>query len=95
MASNFGHTIPTRSWSSRLYETASDLQQMYSLLMEARARTSDWRYSHAGELAFNFFMVACHLNPRKHTVRDKNGCAFGGNLRRVSSGFPPSRDRAR
>jgi GNAT superfamily N-acetyltransferase len=38
---------------------------MYALLMEARARTSDWRYAHIGELAFNFFMVACHLNPQE------------------------------
>ena len=53
-------------WTSRLYETESDLQQMYSLLMEARARTSDWRYWHVGELAFTFFMIDCHLNPRDH-----------------------------
>lgn len=66
MISRFDRTIPIRSWASRLYETESDLQQMYNLLMEARARTSDWRYAHVGELAFNFFMVACHLNPREH-----------------------------
>ncbi len=39
---------------------------MYNLLMEARARTDDWHYAHVGELAFNFFMVACHLNPQGH-----------------------------
>jgi mycothiol synthase len=39
---------------------------MYHLLMETRARTDDWRYAHVGELAFNFFMVACHLNPHQH-----------------------------
>lgn len=66
MISRFDRTIPICSWTSRLYETESDLQQMYNLLMEARARTSDWRYAHVGELAFNFFMVACHLNPREH-----------------------------
>jgi predicted transposase YbfD/YdcC len=27
--------------------------------MEARSLTNDWRYSHVGELAFNYFMVAC------------------------------------
>jgi ribosomal protein S18 acetylase RimI-like enzyme len=66
MASNLDRATPGRSWTSRLYETESDLQQMYNLLMEARARTGDWRYSHVGELAFSFFMVACHLNPRDH-----------------------------
>jgi len=34
--------------------------------MEARARTTDWRYAHVGELMFGFFMVARHLDPRKH-----------------------------
>ncbi len=34
--------------------------------MEARARTSDWRYAHVGLLAWDFFMVACHLDPRQH-----------------------------
>ena len=66
MTSNFDRTIPTGPWISRLYKTETDLQQMYDLLMEARARTSDWRYAHVGELAFNFFMVACHLNPCEH-----------------------------
>ncbi len=51
---------------SRLYETEHDLQQMLDMLMEARAQTSDWRYAHVGELLFDFFMVACHLNPREH-----------------------------
>jgi len=36
------------------------------MLMEARARTNDWHYAHVGELLFNFFMVACHLNPSEH-----------------------------
>jgi ribosomal protein S18 acetylase RimI-like enzyme len=34
--------------------------------MEARSRTNDWRYWHVGELAFGFFMIDCHLDPRKH-----------------------------
>jgi ribosomal protein S18 acetylase RimI-like enzyme len=39
---------------------------MHALLMEARQRTSDWRYWHIGELAWSFFMVACHLDPGEH-----------------------------
>ena len=50
---------------SRLYQTEHDLVQMQSLLMEARSRTSDWRYWHVGEMMFSFFMVACHLNPQE------------------------------
>jgi len=34
--------------------------------MEARSRTNDWRYAHVGELLFNFFMVACHLDPKEY-----------------------------
>lgn len=52
--------------TSRLYEDRNDLQQMQNLLMEARLLTNDWHYSHVGELAFNYFMVACHLNPQEH-----------------------------
>ena len=52
--------------TSRLYETEHDLLDMLDLLMEARAQTSDWRYAHVGELLFDFFMVACHLNPQEH-----------------------------
>jgi GNAT superfamily N-acetyltransferase len=51
--------------TTRLYETEQDLLQMQSLLMQARRRTSDWRFSHVGELNFNFFMVTCHLNPQE------------------------------
>jgi len=36
------------------------------MLMEARARTSDWRYAHIGELLFNIFMVLIHLDPQEH-----------------------------
>ena len=39
---------------------------MYDLLMEARSLTNDWHYAHVGELAFNYFMIACHLNPQEH-----------------------------
>jgi mycothiol synthase len=59
-------TVSEGSLTSRLYETEHDLWQMYGLLMEARSRTDDWRYAHVGELAWGFFMVACHLDPRQH-----------------------------
>jgi ribosomal protein S18 acetylase RimI-like enzyme len=52
--------------TSRLYETERDLRQMQGLLMEARSHTDDWHYIHIGELTFHFFMLLCHLNPRKH-----------------------------
>lgn len=52
--------------TSRLYEDHHDFEQMQDLLMEARSLTSDWRYSHVGELAFNYFMVTIHLNPQEH-----------------------------
>jgi ribosomal protein S18 acetylase RimI-like enzyme len=52
--------------TSRFYETEHDLQQMQGLLMEARSRTGDWRYSHVGELMWTYFMVQCHLNPQEH-----------------------------
>jgi mycothiol synthase len=54
------------TWTSRLYESDQDLLQMQDLLMEARARTDDWRYPHIGDLLFWFFMVACHLDPQEH-----------------------------
>ena len=50
----------------RPYAGEADLLQMRGLLMEGRARTSDWRYAHVGELAFSHFMVACHLDPQQH-----------------------------
>jgi ribosomal protein S18 acetylase RimI-like enzyme len=59
-------TVPVRSLTSRPYKSERDLLQMHDLLMAARARTNDWRYCHVGELAWGFFMVACHLNPREH-----------------------------
>lgn len=66
MSSKPPHTAPVHSLTSRLYETEHDYHQMLEMLMKARSRTSDWRYAHIGELAFNFFMVDCHLNPREH-----------------------------
>jgi GNAT superfamily N-acetyltransferase len=63
------------SITSRLYDRDHDLHSMMDMLMEARARTYDWHYAHVGELLFNFFMVACHLNPREHIRlwHDQNG----------------------
>ena len=52
-----------------MYESERDLEQMLGLLMDARSRTSDWRYAHVGELLWNFFMVVCHLDPREHVRR--------------------------
>ena len=52
--------------TSRLYADEYDLKQMRALLMEGRSLTDDWHYSHVGELAFNYFLVACHLDPREH-----------------------------
>ena len=66
MNSHLDHTAPARSLTSRFYETEHDLLHMQGLLMEARSRTDDWHYSHVGELAWGFFMVACHLNPPEH-----------------------------
>ncbi len=34
--------------------------------MTARSLTNDWHCAHVGELAFNYFMIACHLNPQEH-----------------------------
>jgi ribosomal protein S18 acetylase RimI-like enzyme len=66
MNSILSHAVPERSWTSRFYEGEDDLRQMQGLLMEARRRTDDWRYLHVGELAWWFFMVACHLNPQEY-----------------------------
>ncbi len=52
--------------TSRLYQDETDLLHMLELLIQARSRTSDWRYPHSGELLFNFFMIACHLDPCQH-----------------------------
>jgi mycothiol synthase len=63
MTSNSGFTASSDTWSFRQYESERDLQQMHDMLMEARERTSDWRYPHIGEMLWNFFMVDCHLKP--------------------------------
>ncbi len=52
--------------TSRLYQDLHDFEQMRELLMEARSLTNDWRYAHVGELAFNYFMAAIHLDLQKH-----------------------------
>jgi mycothiol synthase len=54
---------PTRAWTSRPYQSEDDLRAMQRLLMEARARTDDWRYPHVGDLMWGFFITACHLDP--------------------------------
>jgi len=59
-------TRPIRLVTCRPYETEADLRQMCVLLTESRSQTNDWRYWHVGELAFGFFMIDCHLDPRKH-----------------------------
>lgn len=51
---------------SRPYKDQEDYKQMRDMLMEARLLTSDWRYAHVGELAFNYFMIAIHLNLQDH-----------------------------
>ncbi len=52
--------------SSRPYMDETDLIAMQALLVQARAETDDWRYPHLGDLNFWFFMVAIHLDPKKH-----------------------------
>ncbi|MFH2038427.1 MAG: GNAT family N-acetyltransferase [Chloroflexota bacterium] len=54
------------TWTSRLYQSESDFLQMVDLLMEGRSLTNDWHYAHVGELAFNYLMVTCHLDPQEH-----------------------------
>lgn len=66
MDSKLHHAGSLHSVTSHPYETEADLQQIYALLMQARSQTNDWRYWHVGELAFGFFMIDCHLDPRKH-----------------------------
>ena len=63
---------------SRSYETVADLKQMQDMLMEARSRTDDWRYAHVGELLFQFFMVACHLDPKEFILLWHDGGKLAG-----------------
>ena len=51
--------------TSRPFQSGDDLRQMLAMLTTARAGTNDWRYWHVGDLAFWYFMVDCHLNPRE------------------------------
>ncbi len=48
---------------------------MLVMLMHARSRTNDWHYAHVGELLFNFFMVACHLDPYQHIRLWHDACS--------------------
>jgi ribosomal protein S18 acetylase RimI-like enzyme len=66
MNSNPHPAESVRSFTSRFYENEPDLVNMQKLLMEARSRTSDWRYVHVGEMMWGFFLVTCHLNPREY-----------------------------
>lgn len=66
MGTDLPTRAPARHWSSRPYVTETDFQQMQVLLMAGRAQSDDWHYTHIGELAFAFLMVACHLDPRDH-----------------------------
>lgn len=57
-----------RPWPiARPYSGEADLLQMRQMLMEARRRTgNDWSHAHVGLLAWDFFMIHCHLDPRRH-----------------------------
>lgn len=63
MLPNSKNKFSASTLTSRLYQDEADLLGMQSLLMEGRAKTSDWRYFHVGEMMWNFFMVTCHLDP--------------------------------
>ena len=65
MASNLYRGASAYALTSRFYETEQDFLQMRAMLMEARARTNDWRYAHVGLMQFNFMMVVFHLNPQE------------------------------
>lgn len=56
---------PTIPFTSRSYQSDHDLELMLAMLQQARHQTSDWRYLHVGELAWNFFQVAIHLDPHQ------------------------------
>jgi mycothiol synthase len=57
---------PQQTITCRLYATEGDLSLILELLMKGRSQTNDWHYPHLGEFLFNFFMVACHLDPHEH-----------------------------
>lgn len=58
--------MPMNSRISRGYQTEDDLSHMQKLLMEGHARTNDWGVAHIDVLMDEFFMVACHLDPKEH-----------------------------
>jgi GNAT superfamily N-acetyltransferase len=51
------------SLTTRPYQSEHDLAEMQALLREGRAQAGDWAYAHAGELAWEFFILSCHLDP--------------------------------
>lgn len=53
-------------FTSRSFQGRHDLDAILDLLVVARAQTSDWRYPHLGEFLFEYFMIACHLDPHTH-----------------------------
>lgn len=53
------------TFTSRPYEDQADLLRMQHLLMQARYQTSTWQVAHIGELVWNFFQVAIHLEPTR------------------------------
>lgn len=65
--------------TSRLYQNETDLVHILDLLVESRSLTSDWRYPHIGEFLWNYFMIACHLDPCQHIRlwRDEAGKLIG------------------
>jgi ribosomal protein S18 acetylase RimI-like enzyme len=78
MTQSGGDTGSVSSLRPDLYKNETDLHRMYVLLMEARSQTNDWRYWHVGELAFGFFMIDCHLDPRKHVRLWRDGSKLVG-----------------
>lgn len=59
---NLGH-----EFSARPFADEDDLLQMRALLMQGRALAgNDSRFAHVGLLAWDFFMILCHLDPMRH-----------------------------
>lgn len=52
-------------FSSRSYQDSDDLKSMLALVMAARQQTNPWQYAHIGELLFNFWQIAIHLEAGK------------------------------
>lgn len=72
-----GDTIAP-AWCARPYETDDDLRSMQELLVAARGQTGDLRYPHLGDLAFDVFMLACHLDLGAHLRLWWNGTGLVG-----------------